>query len=118
MPAGATGTFGNLTVRGIEKVRAVVLWFALTNNILQGTASAGHKRELIDKLKHCLCPPSSRFLAQKAPQRQKRHKLSVRRPRTLRGRTRRVVSEIACTRKLEAYTASSIAAAPTRDENL
>jgi hypothetical protein len=25
-----------LTVRGIEKVRAVVLWFALTNNILQG----------------------------------------------------------------------------------
>lgn len=25
-----------LTVRGIEKVRAVVLWYALTNNILQG----------------------------------------------------------------------------------
>ena len=25
-----------LTVRGIDKVRAVVLWFALTNNILQG----------------------------------------------------------------------------------
>ncbi|MET4387147.1 hypothetical protein ABIB73_002896, partial [Bradyrhizobium sp. F1.4.3] len=24
-----------LTVRGIEKVRAVVLWYALTNNILQ-----------------------------------------------------------------------------------
>ena len=24
------------TVRGIEKVRAVILWFALTNNILQG----------------------------------------------------------------------------------
>ena len=25
-----------LTVRGMEKVRAVVLWYALTNNILQG----------------------------------------------------------------------------------
>jgi hypothetical protein len=25
-----------LTVRGIDKVRAVVLWYALTNNILQG----------------------------------------------------------------------------------
>lgn len=25
-----------VTVRGIEKVRAVVLWYALTNNILQG----------------------------------------------------------------------------------
>src|SRR5271163_2537650 len=25
-----------LTVRGIEQVRAVVLWYALTNNILQG----------------------------------------------------------------------------------
>ena len=25
-----------LTVRGIEKVRAVVLWYALANNILQG----------------------------------------------------------------------------------
>jgi hypothetical protein len=24
------------TVRGIEKVRAVVLWYALANNILQG----------------------------------------------------------------------------------
>ncbi|TIH40482.1 transposase, partial [Klebsiella pneumoniae] len=25
-----------LTVRGLEKVRAVALWFALTNNVLQG----------------------------------------------------------------------------------
>ncbi len=25
-----------LTVRGFEKVRAVVLWYALANNILQG----------------------------------------------------------------------------------
>ena len=25
-----------LTVRGIDKVRAVVLWYALANNILQG----------------------------------------------------------------------------------
>jgi hypothetical protein len=25
-----------LTVRGIEKARAVVLWYVLTNNILQG----------------------------------------------------------------------------------
>jgi hypothetical protein len=25
-----------LTVRGIEKVRAAVLWYALANNILQG----------------------------------------------------------------------------------
>lgn len=25
-----------LTVRGIEKVRAIVLWYALTNNIMQG----------------------------------------------------------------------------------
>lgn len=30
-----------LTVRGIEKVRAVVLWYALTNNILQGHRLAG-----------------------------------------------------------------------------
>src|SRR6266702_2245615 len=30
-----------LTVRGIEKVRAVVLWYALTNNILQGFRLAG-----------------------------------------------------------------------------
>ena len=30
-----------LTVRGVEKVRAVVLWFALTNNILQGFRLAG-----------------------------------------------------------------------------
>src|SRR6266478_9162217 len=29
-----------LTVRGIEKVRAVVLWYALTNNILQGNRLA------------------------------------------------------------------------------
>ena len=30
-----------LTVRGIEKVRAVVLWYALANNILQGHRLAG-----------------------------------------------------------------------------
>lgn len=29
------------TVRGIEKVRAVVLWYALTNNVLQGHRLAG-----------------------------------------------------------------------------
>ncbi len=29
-----------LTVRGLEKVRAVVLWYALTNNILQGRRMA------------------------------------------------------------------------------
>ena len=29
-----------LTVRGIEKVQAVVLWYALTNNILQGNRLA------------------------------------------------------------------------------
>ena len=29
-----------LTVRGIEKVRAVLLWYALTNNILQGNRLA------------------------------------------------------------------------------
>lgn len=30
-----------LTVRGLEKVRAVVLWYALSNNILQGFRLAG-----------------------------------------------------------------------------
>jgi transposase len=30
-----------LTVRGLEKVRAIVLWYALTNNILQGFRLAG-----------------------------------------------------------------------------
>jgi len=33
-------------VRGFEKVRAVVLWYALTNNILQGHRLAAHKGEL------------------------------------------------------------------------
>ncbi len=36
MPAGATGGLRQVSVRGIEKVRAVVLWYALTNNILEG----------------------------------------------------------------------------------
>jgi len=59
-----------LTVRGFEKVRAVVLWYALTNNILQGNRLANAIKEssaINSSLKlHCRRPAVPNLLQSSA----------------------------------------------------